>query len=85
MSLAGTGEAGLEGVVTGQRGEALGQPAARELHPSDRRREVVVDHPPGHAAEVGEGAHVPVQEGELVLALIEPDVVAARVHQPEQE
>jgi len=34
---------------------------------------------------MGEGAHVAVEEGELVLALVEPDEVAARVHQADCE
>ncbi len=34
---------------------------------------------------MGEGAHVTVEEGELVLALLEPAEVAARVHQPNEE
>ena len=85
MPLAGAREAGLDAVVAGERREALGQGAARELHPPHRRCEVVVDRAPGHPAEVGEGPHVTVEEGELVLALVEPDEVPPRVHQPHQE
>ncbi len=36
----------------------------------------------GHAAEMLEGAHVPVEKRHLILARIEPCEVAARVHQP---
>ena len=85
VPLAGAREAGLDAVVAGERREALAQGAARELHPPHRRCEVVVDRAPGHPAEVGEGPHVTVEEGELVLALIEPDEVPPRVHQPHQE
>ena len=87
VPLAGPGEARFEGVVTGQRGEALAQPETGELHPPHRRTAAQSCRRQfaGHAAEVGEGAHVPVEEGELVLALIELDIVAARVHQPEQQ
>ncbi|MCY4639266.1 MAG: hypothetical protein OXC94_02870 [Chloroflexi bacterium] len=85
MALAGPGEAGLVQVVADQRLKTLGEPAPGELHPLHRRREVVVDDAPGHPAEVGEGPHVAVEEGDLVLAVVEPDEVAARVHQPHQE
>ena len=38
-----------------------------------------------HSAKVGERPHVAVEEGDLVLAVVEPDEVVARVHQPHQE
>ena len=85
MPLAGAREGGLDAVVAGERREALAQGAARELHPPHRGGEIVVDRAPRHPAEVGEGAHVAVEEGELVLALVEPHEVAPRVHQPHQE
>ena len=85
VAFAGPREAGLEQVVAGQRLKALGQLSARELQSppvqaggrQHGRLEVVVDHPLGHATEVGEGAHVTVKEGELILALREPAEVAA--------
>ena len=85
MPLAGAREAGLDAVVADERLEAVGQGAARELHPPNRGGEVVVDRALGHPADVGEGSDVSVEEGELVLALVEPDEVPPRVHQPHQE
>ena len=85
MALAGACEGGLPPVVVDQRREAVGQGAAGELHTPHCGGEVVVDRAPGHAAEVRESPHVAVQEGELVLALVEPDEVSPRVHQPHQE
>ena len=43
VPLAGTREAGLDAVVADERREAVGQDAARELHPPHRGGEVVVD------------------------------------------
>ena len=85
VALARPGEAGLEQVMAGQRLKALGELAVREQHPPHRRLEVVVDTARRHPAEVLEGAHVAVEEGQLVLTLVEPDEVAPRVHQPHQE
>ena len=39
----------------------------------------------GGTTETLEGADVRVEEGKLVLALVEPDEASARVHQPHQE
>jgi len=47
--------------------------------------EIVVDQPMRDEAEVLEGAHVPVEEGHLILAGIEPGEVPSRVHQPQEE
>ena len=85
VALAGPREAGLVQVVTHQRLKPLGELAPGELHAPHRRCEVVVDDARGHPAEVGERPHVAVEEGDLVLAVVEPDEVAARVHQPHQE
>ena len=39
----------------------------------------------GHAAQVREGAHVAVEKADLILPLVDPAEVAARVHQAQQE
>jgi hypothetical protein len=80
------GEARLEQIVRGQRGKARRQrPLAPDEDPHDCRFQIVVRYPRGHAVDVREGPHVPIQEARLVLPLVDPGEVATRVHQPHQE
>ena len=71
--------------MAGQRLGTRGQLPTGELQPPHGRNEVVVDTALQRPAEVGGGAHVSIEEGQLVAALVEPDEVAARVHQTQQE
>ena len=50
-----------------------------------RRREIIVHAAPRDSAQIGESAHVAVEKGQLIAALIEPGELAPRVHQPQQE
>ncbi len=85
VALAPAGEAGLEEVVAHQGPEAVGQLAVN-AHPAlHRGGEIVVDDPRRHAAEVGEGPHVAVEEGQLIAPVVDPHEVAARERQPHQE
>ena len=79
-------EAGLEEVVRRERLEARRELALRACEDARHRRaEVVVEEPLRHRAQMRERAHVPVEEADLVLAIVEPGEVAARVHQPQEE
>ena len=86
VALAGPTEAGLQQVVRGERGEPRRQrPRAADQDPHDRRAQIVVRDARRHAVEVRERADVPVEKADLILALVDPREVAARVHQPHQE
>ena len=53
--------------------------------PDDGRPKIVVRDPAGHALEMRKGPHVAIEKTDLVLALVDPREVAARVHQPHQK
>lgn len=79
-------EARLEHVVRRQRSEARRELALRpDEHARHRRLEIVVEQPLRHAAQVRERAHMPIEEGHLVLPRVQPREVAPRVHEPQQE
>jgi hypothetical protein len=46
---------------------------------------VIVDAAAWNSTQVGKGAHVTVDKGDGVAALIEPDKFASPVHQPQQK
>ena len=72
-----TREARLDEIVRSELEEAWAQHAlAPDQDARHRRLEIVVDQPMRDEAEVLEGAHVPVEEGHLILARIEPGEVA---------
>ena len=86
MALAGPTETGFQQVVRGERGEPRRQRArAADQDPHDGRPQIVVRDARRHAVEVRERADVPVEKADLILALVDPREVAARVHQPHQE
>ena len=64
---------------------AASAPLAADEDPRDRRPQIVVRDPRRHAAEVRKGAHVAVEKADLILPLVDPGEVAARVHQPHQK
>ena len=85
MPLPRARKARLQQIVRAQRCKA---PAELPFHPQPplhRRLEVVVDAARHHPAEMLEGAHMPVQERDLVAAFVEPREVVARVHQVHHE
>ena len=86
VPLPGSREARFEQVVTGQCPESIRQfPIPQPQQPLHRRRQVVVDEAPGHAAQVRERTHMAVQKARLVAAVVKVDEVPPRVHQPYQE
>ena len=79
-------EARLEEVVRRQRREPGGEgPLAADEDAHDRGLEIVIGEPRWHAAEVGECPDVAIEKADLVLSLVDPREVAARVHQPHQK
>jgi hypothetical protein len=85
VTLTNAGEAWLEQAVADQRLETLGEFA---LHANDltyRRRQIIVDAAAWNSPQVSKGAHVTVEKGDGVAALVQPDELAPRVHQPQQE
>jgi hypothetical protein len=69
-----------------ERREPRGQrPRAADQDPDDGRPEIVVRDASRDPVEVRKGADVPVEKADLILALVDPREVAARVHQPHQE
>jgi hypothetical protein len=85
MALTRPRKAGLEEIMRGQRGKALGQHALRPDHLADGRGQIVVRHPLGHATERGKGPHVRIQQRQLIAAVIEPHKVIAGVHEAHEE
>ena len=86
VALAGPAEARFQQVVRRERGEPRRQRArAADEDPHDRRPQIVVGHASRHAVEMRKGADVPVEKTDLILPLVDPREVAARVHQPHQE
>ena len=71
------------------RGERLEprrqRPRAADEDPDDGRPEIVVRDASRDPVEVRKGADMPVEKADLILALVDPREVAARVHQPHQE
>ena len=61
------------------------RPRAADQDPHDGRPQIVVRHARRHAVEVRKRADVPVEKADLILPLVDPREVAARVHQPHQE
>ena len=78
-------EVGLEQIVTHQREEPAREFAPRADDLAHRRREIIVHAALCDAVKVCERAHVAVEKGQLIAALVEPGELAARVHQPHQE
>jgi hypothetical protein len=58
---------------------------AADEDPHDGRPQIVIRDAGRHPVEVRKRADVPVEKADLVLALVDPREVAARVHQPHQE
>jgi hypothetical protein len=86
VALAGPAEAGLQQVVRGERGKPDRQRArAADQDPHDGGAQIIVGDASGHAAEVRERADMTVEKTDLILALVDPGEVTARVHQPHQE
>lgn len=86
VALTGATEARPEQIVRRQRGETGREgPLTTYEDAHDGRFEIVVREARRHAAEVRKGAPVPIQEADLVLPLVDPREVAARVHQPHQK
>jgi len=72
--------------VRGERLEPRRQRAgAAHQDPDDSRSQIVVRDAGRYALKVRKGADVPVEKADLILALVDPREVAARVHQPHQE
>ena len=72
--------------MRGQRRESRRQgPRAADQDPHDGRPQIVVRDTRRHAVEVRKCPHVPVEKADLILPLVDPGEVAARVHQPHQE
>ncbi len=72
--------------MRGERGEPRGQRArAADEDPHDGRAQIVIRDTSGYAVEVRERADVSVEKADLILPLVDPREVAARVHQPHQE
>ena len=72
--------------MRGERGEPRRQgPLAADQDPHDGRPQIVVGDTRGRPVKVRKGADVPVEKADLILALVDPSKVAARVHQPHQE
>lgn len=85
MAFPGATETRLDQIVRGQRREARGQqPLAADQDPPHGQAEIVVGDPRRHA-HVRKRAHVSVEKADLILALIDPAEVAARVHQAQQK
>jgi hypothetical protein len=69
-----------------ERREPRGQrPRAADQDPDDGRPEIVVRDASRDPVEVRKGADVPVEKADLILALVDPRKVAARIHQAHQE
>jgi hypothetical protein len=85
VPLARPSKAGLEQIMRRQRSKPLGEHALRPSDLADGRRQIVVRHPLGHPAEIGKGAHMGIQEGELIAAVIEPHEVIAGIHEVHQQ
>ncbi len=86
MPFARPAEARLEQIVRRERGEARGQRARAAHHNShDGGFQIVVGDARRHCVEVREGADVAIEKADLVLALVDPGEVAARVHQPHEK
>ena len=86
VALAGPTEARLPADSARRAREPRRQRArAADQDPDDRRPQIVVRHARRHAVEVRERAHVAVEKADLILALVDPGEVAARVHQPHQK
>ena len=86
VAFAGPAEARLHQVMRRERRKPRRQRAlAADEDPDDGRAEIVVRDPAGHAIEMREGPHVPIEKTDLVLALVDPGKVAAGVHQPHQK
>jgi hypothetical protein len=86
VAFAGPTEARLEEIVRGERRKPRRQhPLAAHENPDHCGFEIVVRQARGGSIKVREGADVPIEETDLVLALVNPREVAARVHQPHQE
>ncbi len=72
--------------MRGERREPRRQRArAADQDPDDGRPQIIVRDAGGHAVEVRERADVSVEKADLILALVNPREVAARVHQAHQE
>src|SRR4051812_680155 len=79
-------KARLQEIVRRELEEARAQhTVATDQHARHRRAEIVVKQAMRNEAEVLEGAHVPIEEADLILARIEPGEIAPRVHQAQEE
>ena len=65
--------------------DVLKEITRKKWDPHDRRSQIVIRDTRRHAVEVRKGADVPIEKADLILALVNPREVAARVHQPHQE
>src|ERR1700746_3460310 len=83
VTLADASEAWLEQVVADQRLETLGQFALHANDLAHRSRQIIVDAPARNPTQVSKGTHVTIEKGNGVAALIKPDELAPRVHQPQ--
>jgi len=72
--------------VRRQRGESRRQGAgAPDQDPDHHGPQIVVRDASRNPVEVRKRADVPVQKADLILALVDPRKVAARIHQAHQE
>ncbi len=86
MAFARPTEARLDQIMRRERRKPRRQRAlAAHEDPDDGRAQIVVRDPAGHAREMREGPHVAIEKTDLILALVDPREVAARVHQPHQK
>jgi hypothetical protein len=86
VALPGPTETGLQQVMRGERGEPRRQsPCAADQDPDDGGPKIIVGDSSRHPIEVRKRADVPVEKADLILALVDPREVAARVHQSHQE
>jgi hypothetical protein len=72
--------------MRGERRKSRRQRArTADQDPDDSGPQIIVGDAGGHALEVRERADVSVEKADLILALVDPREVAARVHQPHEE
>ena len=86
VAFAGSTETRFEQVVRGERREPRCQRAcAAHQGADDSCPEIVVRHASRYPVEVGKRAHMSVEKADLILPLVNPCEVAARVHQAHQK